>query len=184
MSYLGLKLNLRNSAVSQYSNFDFDAYCSFGGECLACGSAGIYSLGGSDDDGTDIDSLAKTMTMDFGVPNQKRVRSLFIGGEWGGWLKVSISDDDGEVREYLTPPLENSNLEEGNKVAVGRDGKGRYWNFQVENVEGCDFSIDGIDALLVVLNARPAGWTWGSGRHGRADELEIGSIEVEATGTV
>jgi len=54
----------------------------------------------------------------------------------------------------------------------------------VENVEGCDFSVDGIDALLVVLNARPAGWTWSSGRHGRADELEIGSIEVEATGTV
>jgi len=181
MSYLGLKMNMRNGAVSQYSNYDFNSFCDFGDVCLACGDNGIYSLNGSDDDGTDIDSKFKTMTMDFGAYNQKRLRSLLLGGEWNGWLKVTIEDDDDNSREYLTPPLDSGNLQEGNKVAVGRDGKGRYWSFEIENVDGCDFSIDGIDALAILLGGRSSGWTHRAGRHMDAREIDFPLIEVDGT---
>ena len=181
MGYIGLRVNMRNNAISQYGNYDFKSFCDFGSVCLACGDGGIYSLNGSDDDGTDISSEFKSMTTDFDVANQKRLRSLFIGGEWDGWLKVTITDDEGNSREYLTPPLDSGNLQEGNKVAIGRDGKGRYWNFEVENIDGCDFSVDSMDALPILLSRRPSSWVYNEDRHMSGEEIDFPEVTASAT---
>jgi hypothetical protein len=148
---LGICMELSLLAVTQYSNFSFNSMCKFGDEYVGCNDFGVFTLDGDTDNGVDIYALFELMSTDFGVANQKRIRKLYLGYETSGDLVVFVKDDDNNVRRYTVDAALADQRQHSVKVPVGRDGKGRYWSFGVENVRGCDFSIDSIDALVAVL---------------------------------
>ena len=156
--YLGLSMCLNNLAVSQYCRNKFDSMCKFGGKYLGAGRDGIATLDDAETDaGIIIDSIIELPLTDFGISHQKRLRSIYIGYETEGSLKLTVTNDEGNEREYTLSALKTSNLQHGGKVSIDRDGKGRYWKLKIENVDGCDFSLDMIEIIPVILGRKPSG---------------------------
>ena len=154
--HLGLALNLRQIAPSQYANYNFNSMCKFGDDYIGANEGGIFTLdSGSTDAGTNIDAAFELFTTDFGIPSQKRIRSYYIGYETDGRLILKIKDDDNNERPFTLPAEVGGNKQVSAKINPGRDGKGRYWMTRIENVEGSDFSIDTIIATLIVLPKKP-----------------------------
>jgi len=152
--HLGICMELSLLAPTQYSNYNFDAMCKFGDVYLGCNELGVFSLDGDTDSNIHIDAFFELSLTDFGVPNQKRIRKVYLGYEASGSLVLEVKDDDNNVRRFtITAALDNQR-QHGVRVPVGRDGKGRYWAFRLENVEGCDFSVDSMDALITVLSRK------------------------------
>ena len=157
-NFLGLCMRLENFAVSQYIRYKFRSMCNFQGKSLGVGSEGIFTLDTADhDDGYFIDSIVELHKTDFGISHQKRLRSIYVGYETSGRLKLTLKNDDGNEREYSLNPIVVKQLQHGGKVSINRDGKGRYWIFTIENVDGCDFSVDNIEVIPVVLGRKPSG---------------------------
>jgi len=156
--YLGLCMELSLLAPTQYANYSFDALCQFGDVYLGSNDAGIFSLDGNTDNGIHIAAFFELLLTDFGIPNQKRIRKAYLGYEASGSLVLEAKDDDNNVRRYTVGAALDDQRQYGVHVPVGRDGKGRYWTFRLENVDGCDFSVDSIDVLVTVL-ARKSGKT-------------------------
>ena len=144
-----LSMCLNNFAVSQYCGYDFD---SIYGK-MAAGKEGIYVLdSANDDDGSRIDSIVELPLTDLGISNLKRLRNVYIGYEANGSLKLKVLNDEGNEREYV---LKNDGgLQQGGRIPIGRDGKGRYWQLRLENVEGCDFSLDTIEIIPIILRRK------------------------------
>lgn len=152
-----LCLNLEGSQLSQYANYNFNSVCEFNGVNLGASDSGIFVLDSGDLDGsTEIEAFFELVTTDFGIANQKRIRSVYLGYETNGDLLLTVKDDDGNERRYSVEPNHENNEEHTAKINIGRDGKGRFWMFRIDNLNGSDFSADSIEAVPVILGKRPS----------------------------
>lgn len=151
---LTLCINRRNTAVTQFTNYSFTSATVFGGSLLCTGSGGIYQADtGDNDDGVGISATVELPLSDFGHEGQKRVRRIHLGGEFDG-DKVTVITEDGEANRREYTASSKSGLERNIYADVGRDGKSRYWKIIVKNVNGGDFSLDSVTAVVVPLNRR------------------------------
>jgi hypothetical protein len=157
-------------------NYNFDSMCKFGDVYIGCDEFGIFELTGDTDNNTDIDALIRWPTTDFGIPNQKRIRKGYLGYETSGSLILTVKDEEDNERRYEVVARVGSQIQYGTKVPIGRDGKGRYWCFELENVGGCDFSIDSLDVSVVVLPKKS-----GRTRLNKAD-LWLPALEAHGVG--
>ena len=152
MSRFGIALNLKRLAPTQYRNYDFNSMCVFQGRPIAAGSAGIYSLEDAEkDSGTNINSLVEFPTSDFGDMVVKRFRKLYVGYETSGNLMLSWTVDDTNTGSTVLTDNKTSQKQHRGIVPMSRAYKGSYWMFKLENAAGCDFSIDMIEGVPVVL---------------------------------
>jgi hypothetical protein len=158
MAQLGICLHLLGEQLSQYANYNFNSVCRFGDKYLGANDSGIFELDSGDDDaGTDIEAFFELLTTDMGTEHQKRIRSVYVGYETNGDLLLTVKDDEDNERHFTLKPNHVGNKQQTSKVPIGRDGKGRYWMFRIDNVNGSDFGINSITAVPVILNRRPAG---------------------------
>ncbi len=149
----GLSFNLKISASSQYRNFDFNSMCMFNGKPIAVNSDGIFLLDDSEtDNGTKINSIAELPTSILGLMHPKRLRSLYVGYETSGAIKFSVTPDGGDTTSVHLLPAKGRQIQHMGKVHMPRRRKGTYWVFKIENVNGCDFSIDHIQAVPIILS--------------------------------
>ena len=81
---------------------------------------------------------------------------MYLGYETSGRLNMTLKDDDANKREYSLELINGDQRQESNKVNIGRNGKGRYWTMRITNTLGCDFSVDSIAVLPVLLNRKPS----------------------------
>ena len=148
----GIALNLKRIAPSQYRNFDFNSMCVFNGKPIAAGATGIFSLEDAEkDNGTNIASIVEFPTSDFGQMVTKRFRKLYIGYETSGTLTIHFKVDDGT--EYSATLTANTTGQAQHRgiLNMSRAHQGVYWMFKISNVSGCDFSLDHILGVPIVL---------------------------------
>jgi len=146
----GIALNLKRLAATQYRNFDFNSMCVFNGVPLAAGDS-IFSLDGDKDNGTNIDSHIEFPTTDFGELTAKRFRKLYFGYETSGSLKITTTTDDETTDSSVLTPKKKRQYQHRDTLSMTRSQKGVYWGLKIENQHGCDFSLDNIEGLPVVL---------------------------------
>ncbi len=170
--HLGLCMELSLLAPTQYANYNFDGMCKFGDSYLGCNELGIFTLDGDTDDNIHIAAFFELLLTDLGIPNQKRIRKAYLGYEASGSLVLEVKDDDNNVRRFTVFAALDDQRQHGVRVPIGRDGKGRYWSFRVENVGGCDFSVDSMDVLVTVL-AKKSGKTSVSASRSRIPVITI-----------
>lgn len=144
-----IDLNQKNKASSQYLNWNFNSMVRFGDKYLAASDAGLFTIGGNQDNGEAIDAYFIPVTTDFGLSNLKRVRFVYFGFEATSNLEIEITADEEIVRTYEIPTQRTG--QQSVSIPVGRDIYGRYWSFKIRNTSGCDFSIDKINLLLNIL---------------------------------
>lgn len=154
MSKLILNINLSNLATTQYCYYDFNSFCKIGEKYYGASDSGIFELTGEDDAGTNIDAFFELIVSDFGVSNMKRIRTVYIGGESDGALKLTLKDDESNSREY-TVNLTSGSKQSSAKVPISRDGTGRYWQIRIDNKNGAYFAIDFIELLAIILGRKP-----------------------------
>ncbi len=153
---LTLCLGLERLAPSQWANYNFNSMCRYGPYYLGANEDGIFILERADKDGDDdILAFFRTALTDFGSVNQKRLRKVYLGYETDGVLEVRVGTDEGEDLVRELHPRRDDNREHSQKVSVGRDKKGRYWDLEVRNVGGADFSVDEVTAVPIVVGAKP-----------------------------
>ena len=147
-----IALNLKRVAPSQYTNYNFNSMCIFNGLPIACNEDGIFSLDDSEtDNGTEIDSYIELPTTDFGELRSKRFRKMFVGYETSGNLKVTVVVDGGTAKSFILTAGQTAQIQHRDILPMTRDQKGVYWVISIENVDGCDFSLDNIEGVINFL---------------------------------
>ena len=155
--YLGLCLSFERVAPTQYRGYNFNSFCKFGDAYIGANSSGIFTLDSGDLDGsTEIEAFFEPVTSDWGIPNQKRIRSMYVSGEFDSDIQLTVYDDEENERIYTLEPIHFSNKQHTQKVGIGRDGKGTYWMVRIDNVNGSDFSIDRIQVVPIILGQKPS----------------------------
>jgi len=115
---------------------------------------GFYKLEGADDAGVNISASIKLPTTDFGILNQKRMRCLYLGYECDhGELQATVVSDE---THSMTKTFKSTHLGKsiGQKITVDRDIKGRYFDVEINNLHGCDFTINAVDALILQISGK------------------------------
>lgn len=142
-------INLKNRAISQ-NTLPFNSMCKFGDAYLGCTDAGLFAIGGYNDNGAEIPMLMRSGTTDFGMGNQKRFRSVTVGGEANGNCKFSLYADGVLAAELDIVPDADGQFSE--TAYVSRAAQGRFWYWQIENVDGAFVAVYNITALPIVLH--------------------------------
>jgi hypothetical protein len=152
-----LAINLRNSAGSQFTNYDFKSFVKVGDTYLGAKEDGLFTLDTKDSDNeVPIDSKFCPIKSNLGIEQEKRVRCGFIQGRIYGELKVITSFDDrkdSDFYESITSPVANG--QQTVKFSGTRFQKGAFLELEISNVDGCDFSIDNVYLRLAVVRSRP-----------------------------
>ena len=144
MSQKTIVMNVKNRAITEYTNYAFNSFCCFNGKYLGASKNGIFELSGDDDNGTDIDANIKTATADVGKGQPKKLRDAWLVARKGLMTFTVIADEDEEFT--YNADVENSKIHE-ERVKIGRGIKGRGFSFILANVDGSDFDIDSITVL-------------------------------------
>lgn len=146
-----IRTNIKTGASTQYSNFDVVSMCEFNGKILGAGPGGLFRLSCEhDDDGVDIDSYVKTFELKLGHDGNKRLRFIYMNLETDGTVLVTPIVD-GMVKPAITFASSGA----GRKFmrrSVGRTTSGVYWQFKIENVDGCWFYLDKVEVLPINLS--------------------------------
>lgn len=151
-SYTGWVMNTDSFAVSKYLDYNFNSMCRFNGAFFASSNLGVYELTGADDAGTDIDAALKTGVMSFGTHKMKRVRSAYVGVKSDGTMVFKTITGRKERWYSLSPT--NTTHKDGVRVKLGRGVKSVYWQFELTNVDGADFTLDDIELLPIMLSRK------------------------------
>jgi len=146
-----LQTNLKaKNATTQFLNCPFESIAKFNHEILVASEDGLFLQNGNLDDTDNINSYFEIITTDFGVPNIKRLRFLYLSYEASEDLKLTVSTEQ-EVSDTYTIPARLFG-QQGYRLPVSRKLYGRYWTLKISNLTGSDFSFDEIKALLTVLS--------------------------------
>lgn len=146
--------NMRTGVLSEYNNFGFNSFTEFDGVVLGANGNGLYSLGTQGtDDGTEIDSVFRTGISGFDTSYLKRIPRLYLGYRSdGNMIFRTITTHDGP-RSYRVPANGNTSHHQ-RRVPIGRGPKSTYWQFEVANENGSDFSINSMLFYPQVLKRR------------------------------
>lgn len=156
VSYVAYALNAETGAISEYSNFPFNAVAQFNGKTYAAADSGLYELTGDTDAGTSINASVRYGLTDFGNDSQKRIQSAALGITSDNQMVLkAIYVDGGKKREswYLLKSQTADSFREG-VIHIGQGLMSRYWGFEIHNVGGGDFEMDSIKLYPVVLSRR------------------------------
>ena len=131
-------LNDNGFAPAAYTNWKFNSYAQYRGQYYAAGDAGLFLLGGPDQDGAVIRSGVRIGKINFSTDRQKRLRAM----------KLGVTGDDVRVRLATEKGDEGFFELDGNQVPVSRNVQGREFTLDI-----CDFqklSFMEIIALILV----------------------------------
>jgi hypothetical protein len=162
MSKLTISVNadVGGFPATQFSEFDFAGLTSFNGQLVMCNDEGIFEYSGDVDEvggeGIAISAWFEIVTTDFGVLNQKRIRAVLGSGLFAGDMLLMVSMDDGSFTSYAIS--EDQTMEQSAfKRFVNRAQKGSHITIRFENVLGADFSVDALEAIVMLLHNKPSG---------------------------
>lgn len=146
-------INQETGAPSRYENFNFNAYAKLGENYLAATADGIYLLDGDDDDGTAIDAIATVGRTDFDTPEMKRVTAAYLGLNSSGQAHLTLRTDQGlSSGPYKLRQLPSASTTERAKFKRGI--KSRYWEFDIQNVDGGDLQVKSAEFETSVVRNR------------------------------
>jgi len=150
MESLGLCLNLKNNALTQWGDLECSGLADVDGRLCLVNSSGIAAYGADTDDGTKISAHLKTHTTNMGALQLKRPRRMVLTGVVPGRLKVDLELDERAASTYV---LQSSGQTQKNHVLnLSSARQGAFLGVKVSNVNGSDFSLDTGTLMLQVLD--------------------------------
>lgn len=144
-STLALRINTKLAALSQYSNFNFTSVCYYNGVLLGANNGGIFSVNQDTDLGDNINSFFEIFGADFNSNYRKFIRSSTISGVFDK-ISVSVVADSVECTSHDS--LYDATVEQKSvSIDMNKDDRGKYIGIKISNIDGSDFSIDGVSLV-------------------------------------
>ena len=155
-NYVTIAMHTEWQALTQYTNYPFNSFAVFNNQFMGASGAGLFVLTGASDNGVNIDSSMRTGITDMGTSHLKKVEFIYVGYRATGDLKLRVNTNDSHVRDYLI----KHNGETGLHVKSVKLGKGvvaRYWQLEMQNINGADFNLNTLEIKPNVLSRRVSG---------------------------
>lgn len=144
---------ITNSTVT-YEQYPYNSFAEFGGKYLAAGPSGLYQLEtGNDDTGAQIAAHITTGQMSFNSEFQKHVTDFYAGARTDDDLLLTVFIDENDPLEYTLSPLDIATLNQRRSL-IGKGARGKYWQFDLANTNGCNFDIDTMNVSAVPSERR------------------------------
>ncbi len=149
MNTVGIRVNTRTKAVSQYAGLGYNSLAVMSDLLLGADTTGIAKL----TQDAAVTAYFETKHFDFDIPRAKRVRTVYLTGQFKGGMSVT-SVIDGIDCEVVTINPEYTLTEKTYVVNFSADHIGRFVGFKIANTNGADFSVDKIDVLFTVTASK------------------------------
>lgn len=149
INYQAYAVNVKNAALTQYTNFPFNHLVRLNGETLGFTDTGAFLLGAADDDGTPIDAAFELPPADFQTSKLKRMPYIYLGTTSGEYLRVSAVAD-----EKVTVASKTATIGRTRRAKMSRGVKARFWAGRIENTGGADFAVDSLEYLPMILKRK------------------------------
>ena len=152
-------VNANTGALSTYSNFNFNSFAQMNGKLYGLADDGVYELAGATDNGVQIDATVVFGTSSLGteqVPDDilKRLPTVYLGVNTDGAMQLNVTTN-GVTNSYTLSHATTTSLHTG-RMLLGRGAVSRYWDFELTNVAGADFTIESITLYPEALKRRIA----------------------------
>jgi hypothetical protein len=152
-SYLNMVMNIRNQALTLYTNYNFNSLCRFNGKHFGATSAAIYDLDtGTTDSGTLIPWNFRTGYLDMSYKADKRLRQAYLSYKTDGNLILTIVQPDGTSYEYSLEGIETTETEL--RVKFGKGLNSKYLALDISNIDGSSITLDNLELTLDKLETR------------------------------
>lgn len=149
-----LALNTDNNASTLYDNYAFPHMVQFAGRTFLGGPDGLFTVGGSTDNGAEFHATAGTGLFDMGTSQSKRLLNIYVGHSSDGETYIgTLTGNDRTKRWYKLRPTDGDYQTERTTTAKGVDA--RYWAIEIDSTEA--FEIDSIELLTAVLSRKTHG---------------------------
>ena len=157
--YQAWVMNADTTGVTSYANFPMDSLFTHEGVPYGLTSTGLYRLEGDTDDGEPINAIVATGDLDFGTSRLKNVpRAYLYITQAGQCLLKTITSIRGSRHETFYELADRATDGDDDltyrRVPLGRGVRGEWWRFEVHNVDGSDFDLDGAEVRPVALSRR------------------------------
>jgi len=152
-----VRTNLKNTASTQYTNFNFTSMCLFNNVILGAGSSGLFRLCcGNTDNNIYINAYFIPYTVDFDDNHHKRLRRVYVGGKFDGQMNLTVTGNGNSVNGPYVIGNNINEIAQVKMISINR-GTGYKWvyaDFKLENISGSYFAIDSILALYSTHHRR------------------------------
>ena len=147
-------MHLFNYAVSEYKNYNFNCLLHFNGVFLGLNEDGVYILDGNDDLGELIQARIKSGVEDFakdGAITIPREAWLAYRSDDGMQLDIRV-DEDEDLPSIIFNKVARKITECREKLDRGI--KGRFFTWDLKNVNGSDFSLESLRVLGDIIKRK------------------------------
>lgn len=160
--YIAWAMNADTRALTKFTNYPFNSFLRTpSGKTYGVSEGALCRLGGETDAGEPINAKLRLGMSDLGDRRIKRTPALYVGfsGDGDMFIKaIQASPVDGqrEAHIYRMHPRVGDNPETSRRK-IGKGLQAVYFDYELENIEGSDFSIDVIEIHVVPLDRRLRG---------------------------
>lgn len=159
--YVAWTYNMQSAGVTRYENYPFNSFAKIGGDYYGLTGAGLYRLGGDTDDGVPIKAKIRLGMTDMGTRKMKRLPEVFMGYTGDGRMVlrvIYVDDKTGEKvgADYLMKPRPAGSKRES-RFEPGKGLVAVDYDFELENIDGADFSVTNIEFSPLTVDRRTRG---------------------------
>ena len=148
---MSFDFNFISKGLTQYTSMSFSDVVSFGDRFIGANQNGLSTVfTHANDDGHPIQAEIETYITDFGFPNLKRFRHLYLAGKVEK-LQITLKDDRGS--EYSLPEINSDMVFKTLRLTAPRSMYAGKIALKIRNVDGSDFFLDKVWGLLVTRHA-------------------------------
>lgn len=153
-------VNQNNGAVTTYNNFNINSFAELNGKFYGMADSGIVELTGNTDLGVTIDTSIKLGTTDLSsefVSGEllKRLPMVYLGISTQGNMLLKVSAV-GATRTYRMVKPVGTGLHTC-RLITGKGVVSRYWDLELLNEDGGDFTLESMTLRPVALGRRIKG---------------------------
>lgn len=142
-------MNTRTTAVTEYTNYNFNSFAQIGDKYLGATSDGLYELDGDTDAGTDIIANLKSGLAQFAGVHLSSFKGAYIAARGGGSYVLRIYTGTGEQYNFAvtTDSMKTA------RIDMGKGIRARFFAFELIS-SGQDFDLDSLEFIPLIAKRR------------------------------
>jgi len=145
-------INIETAALTEYQGYNYNSFANVDGRYFAASASGIFELTGDDDNGTAIDATMVFKNDNFGDSRMSRVIGAYVSADVSDDMRFGLNTNGYEYVYEMAVNGQRGMV--SRRIDTVKGEKAIYWQANLTNVGGADFSISAIEPLAKKLGRR------------------------------